>query len=321
MKSAAKRRIIGKFSRGEHSPEAVSVFRRWLSGSVDAGDGSDALMDIWDDCGSIPMENGLTENPFELISEIEGTESAGRKKKVVRRMIVAVTLAASICVAVLCGYIAGTYSVPDRVLASACHSKGYFVLPDSSKVWLNNDSRLYLSNRFFGRNRKVRLEGEAYFEVVKDARHPFIVNTDKMDVTVLGTKFTVTSYNGKPNSVCLAEGSVKVTGPDVPATVLRPGELLTEAGGFWRVKNVRTSIYTAWIGSQMKFDSIPLTDIAKSLEHWYNVRICLRDRELMESITLSFTVRYEPLEEILQAIEVISGVHYRLLDSDHVELF
>ncbi|MDD6252788.1 MAG: FecR domain-containing protein [Bacteroidales bacterium] len=321
MKSTAKRRIIGKFSRGEHSPETVSVFRRWLSREALSGDGSDALMEVWDDCGNLPVENGLTENPFELISEIEGTGSAGNKKKVVRRMIVAVSLAASICVAVLCGYIAGTYSMPDRILASASHSKGYFVLPDSSKVWLNNDSRLYLSNRFFGRTRKVRLEGEAYFEVSRDEKHPFVVNTDKLDVTVLGTKFTVTSYSGKPNSVCLAEGSVKVTGPDVPATVLRPGELLTEACGYWKVKKVRTSIYTAWTGSQMKFDSIPLSDIAKSLEHWYNVRIALHNRELMDSITLSFTVRFEPLEEILQAIEVISGVHYRMLDSDLIELF
>ena len=71
----------------------------------------------------------------------------------------------------------------------------------------------------------------------------------------------------------------------------------------------------------IKFDSAPLADIARSLEHWYNVRICLTDKTRLESITLSFTVRYEPLEEILQAIEVISGVHYRMLDSELIELF
>ena len=321
MKRAAERKIIGKFTREEHSPETVSVFRQWLSGKEVAGSGPDILAEVWNDCGNLPVENGLTENPFGLISGCGETGRKGKKTNGIRRVFAAVALAASICVAVLCGYVAGTFSRPDQVLASANYSKGYFVLPDSSRVWLNNGSRLYLSNRFFGRARKVRLEGEAYFEVSRDEKHPFIVNADKMDVTVLGTRFTVTSYTGKPNSVCLAEGSVKVTGKDVPETVLRPGELMTETCGGWRVENVRTSIFTDWTGDMIKFDSVPLSDIARSLEHWYNVRICLTDKIRLGSITLSFTVRYEPLEEILQAIEVISGVHYRMLDSEFIELF
>ncbi|MGN1233184.1 MAG: FecR family protein [Candidatus Cryptobacteroides sp.] len=321
MKSTAERKIIGKFTREEHSPETASVFRQWLSGKEVAGSGQDILSEVWNDCGNLPVENGLTENPFELISDCGGTGRKEKKANGIRRVFAAVALAASICVAVLCGYVAGTFSKPDQVLASANYSKGYFVLPDSSKVWLNNGSRLYLSNRFLGRARKVRLEGEAYFEVFRDEKHPFIVRTDKMDVKVLGTRFTVTSYTGRPNSVCLAEGSVKVTGKNVPETVLNPGELLAETCKGWRVENVRTSIFTDWTGEVMKFDSIPLSDIAKSLEHWYNVRIQLCDRTRLEPITLSFTVRYEPLEEILQAIEVISGVHYRMLDSEIIELF
>ena len=321
MKSRAERKIIGKFTREEHSPETASVFRQWLSGKEVAGSGQDILSEVWNDCGNLPVENGLTEDPFELLSGCGEAGRERRKSKGMRKVFATITLAASICIAVLCGYAAGTFSRPDRVLASANYSKGYFVLPDSSKVWLNNGSRLYLSNRFFGRARKVRVEGEAYFEVSRDEKHPFIVRTDKMDVKVLGTRFTVTSYTGRPNSVCLAEGSVKVTGKDVPTTVLKPGELLAETCKGWRVENVRTSIFTDWTGDMMKFDSVPLSDIAKSLEHWYNVRIRLCDRTRLEPISLSFTVRYEPLEEILEAIEVISGVHFRMLDSDLIELF
>lgn len=321
MKSTAERRIIGKFSRGEHSPGTVSVFRRWLSGKDFAGNVSDSLEEVWNNCGNLPVGNGLTEDPFELISGCGETGHERGKAKGMRKVFATITLAASICIAVLCGYVAGTFSKPDRVLASANYSKGYFVLPDSSKVWLNNGSRLYLSNRFVGRARKVKLEGEAYFEVSRDEKHPFIVKTDKMDVKVLGTRFTVSSYTGRPNSVCLAEGSVEVTGKDIPATILNPGELLAETCKGWHVENVRTSIFTDWTGDMMKFDSVPLSDIAKSLEHWYNVRICMRDRTRLEPITLSFTVRYEPLEEILEAIEVISGVHFRMLGSDLIELF
>lgn len=320
MKSDAERRIIGKFVKGRFSRVTATVFGGWLARKATSSDDPDFLRDVWDQCDGIPLEKGLTENPLELIAE-SGRQAGAKTPRGIRRILVTVSMAASICVCVLCGYLAGKHSGPDLCLASASHSKGYFVLSDSSKVWLNNGSKLYLSEKFSGKSREVRLEGEGYFEVARNEKRPFIVHTKKMDVSVLGTKFTVSSYDGKPNSVCLSEGSVKVSGTGVPTTVLRPGQLLSETGSSWTLRTVRTSIYTDWTGDLVKFDEVPLTDIAASLEHWYNVRISLSDECRMSDIVLSLSVRYEPIEEILEAVEVISGVHYRMLDSGIIELF
>ena len=84
-------------------------------------------------------------------------------------------------------------------------------LPDNSRVWLNAGSHLIYPRSFDGRIRKVFLSGEAYFDVAKDAGHPFIIKAGDVQVRVLGTQFNVTSYeNMESVSVCLVEGSVSM---------------------------------------------------------------------------------------------------------------
>ena len=99
------------------------------------------------------------------------------------------------------------------------------VLADGTQVWINADSRLEYPSRFEGNRRVVKLDGEAYFAVAKDAAHPFIVQTDNMETRVLGTKFNVCGFQGKDTRITLIEGSVIATNRKTRQQVkMLPGE-------------------------------------------------------------------------------------------------
>ena len=314
---------IESFSRGNFPEEINSGFEKWMLDSDSAAEKDSALEEIWSGIDSRPLKKGLTDDPFELIAEADSSISRRKLRSRARGLLIAAASTAAAFLTLAGVYRLGAISGSGMCLASAEHSKSSFVLPDSSKVWLNSGSRLYLTNGLKGRKREVRLEGEGYFEVARNEKRPFIVKTDKMDITVLGTKFTVTAYENFPYSACLAEGSVNVSGRNVPETVLRPGEMFSENGdgNTWRLEQVRASNFTAWAGSQMTFDEIPLTDIVESLEHWYNVEFAFSSAEAFKGIRLSLTVRTETIEELLNAIEAISGVHFRIIDPRHILLF
>src|SRR5437773_11061947 len=109
-------------------------------------------------------------------------------------------------------------------------ARSYMLLPDGTKVWLNSDSKLEYKDNFNDSIREVTLSGEAYFDVVKDAAHPFIVHTSDIDIRVLGTAFNVKSYP-KESSIetTLIHGLIEVTNkklPGSPKVILNPHEKL-----------------------------------------------------------------------------------------------
>ncbi len=97
-------------------------------------------------------------------------------------------------------------------------------LADGTRVWLNGESVLEFPNRFIGARRKVRLSCEAYFDVAKDSRHPFIVTTNYYSVSVLGTSFSACAYSPSDAALVLAEGRVRMSSAaHVGSLVLTPG--------------------------------------------------------------------------------------------------
>ncbi|MDR1780184.1 MAG: FecR domain-containing protein [Tannerella sp.] len=208
-----------------------------------------------------------------------------------------------------------------NTFVTARGSKGKFVLPDGTVVWLNTESKLVCPDVFDGDTRSVRLEGEAYFEVARDDSKSFIVQTADMDVRALGTKFDVVSYGDDPTpSVVLLEGSVEV---DLTARgdgiKMHPGQRLeySKTGNDYGLQNVNASLYASWINSRLEFDKTRLADIIVSMERWYNVSIkCPAD--FARTQRLSFTIRNENASEIMEALSMIIPIHYRLTDKEIV---
>ena len=148
-------------------------------------------------------------------------------------------------------------------------------LADGTQVWLNAASRLRFFTSDRGRERRVWLEGEAYFEVAHDARRPCIVESGGQSIRVLGTRFNINSYEGdRAIYTTLVEGSVAISplaGGD--AVTLEPGqqaEYSRRKGGAIAVKAVDTSLATAWMSGTFIFEHASVTEIMESLSRWYD---------------------------------------------------
>ena len=187
-------------------------------------------------------------------------------------------------------------------------------LSDGTKVWLNAETELKYPPVFDSRPRKVFLKGEAYFEVAKNESSPFIIESGEHVVRVLGTSFGIRAYpEEKEISTTLEYGSVKVmtSGQEV---LLTPGkqsrvDLLTHR---LRVKEVNTSLYTAWHSGKFIFIDQSLEDILNTLSRWYNMEIFYACSDLKEIQFTGELKRYAEIHEFLQYIEHLEKVRFTI---------
>ncbi|UBM62633.1 FecR domain-containing protein [Candidatus Sulfidibacterium hydrothermale] len=195
------------------------------------------------------------------------------------------------------------------------------ILPDSSHVWLNSGSILKYP-RHFGKTRKICLHGEAYFEVTKDAKHPFIVHTPKINVKVLGTGFNVSAYCDEPVQVTLVHGRVMAFrksrfGRIKAKVILSPGEQTTfsEKTNTFQVRKINTSDYTAWIKGRLVFKNTPLPEVVKRINRWYNAKIVIKDNDSILN-QMNYTVQFNktPLPTVLKILHEMTPVCFKQSD-------
>jgi len=185
-------------------------------------------------------------------------------------------------------------------------------LSDGSKIWLNAASSFTFSATFASlKQRKVELNGEAYFEVAKDKAHPFIVKTDKQEVEVLGTHFNVNSYSDENRTkTTLLEGSVKVSDKK-EQKILHPGQESVVTKNALSVRNVNTQEAVAWKNGDFIFDNEDFGSILRQVARWYNVEII--DNGNHEDLHLSGTVsRSKNISAVLKALEVTGKVKFKV---------
>ncbi len=192
----------------------------------------------------------------------------------------------------------------------------HLILSEGTKVWLNSDSKITYPISFVGDVREVELEGEAYFEVARDDKKPFFVKTKCLQVRVLGTCFNVNAYgdNGKVYTA-LAEGTVEVCDvKDKSALVLTSGQVaeLDVLHGQSKVRLSEISLYEqlAWKESMFCFRKMPLVEILKQIERYYDVQFVGWEKIGAEVFSGDIS-RNVTLEELLGAIEIQTvGLHF-----------
>lgn len=184
-------------------------------------------------------------------------------------------------------------------------------LPDGSQVWLNAASSLRFPVAFAGAERRVELTGEAYFEVAKDARHPFKVAARGAEVTVLGTHFDVQAYPDEPAlATTLLEGAVRL-GQGAQQAVLRPGQ----QGQCWpgrspvQVREVDVQHAVAWKNGYFIFNDEPIEGIMRQVARWYDVDVqyqgALANKDFNGKIS-----RYKDAAAVLRVLELTGAVHF-----------
>ncbi|MFT3702641.1 MAG: FecR family protein [Agriterribacter sp.] len=213
-------------------------------------------------------------------------------------------------------------------------SRSQIVLSDGTKVWLNADSKLSYPKQFDDKKREVTLEGEAYFDVVKNDAKPFYVHTKNFQIKVVGTAFNVRAYKDEPNAeTSLIRGlvEIEVNKNKDHVVVLHPNEKLTiptpsyqkaidttgnrkNASGEEPLEIKKTAVTsmkdeantiseTAWVDNKLAFKNTSFERIAQSLEKWFGTEIKFRN-ESKKHLNLSGTFEEENIDQILKAFQL-----------------
>lgn len=185
------------------------------------------------------------------------------------------------------------------------------ILSDGTEVLLNSDSRLAYPTVFKGKERVVSLEGEAYFNVTKDAEHPFIVNSGNVQVRVLGTEFNMCSYSPDDVRITLIEGKVAVSDTcSLQSVEMKPGQSAhLVSDGTFAVEEVDTESFLYWKEGFFYFDDVTLVDMMKEIGKWYNIDVDFRNSEIMNLRMHFLAKRQQDIADLIELINRMERIH------------
>ncbi|TDX00480.1 FecR family protein [Dinghuibacter silviterrae] len=188
------------------------------------------------------------------------------------------------------------------------------ILPDGTAVWLNSASSIQYPVQFTGASREISLRGEAYFEISKDSRHPFIVHTTGQAIQVLGTRFNVETYDDElTEATTLIDGSVRVLTPTGDQRLLTPGEQARTGGSapLTVSEKVDLEAVTAWTKGGFDFNNVELHTIMRTLSRWYDIvpNFSLDAPATKFSVNIS---RNTPISQVLAMMQETNEVHFQI---------
>ncbi|GBU07590.1 anti-sigma factor [Bacteroidales bacterium] len=197
--------------------------------------------------------------------------------------------------------------------------RAQLMLNDGTEVWLNAQSTLSYPAHFSGKERKVSLVGEAYFNVAKDDSKPFVVSSKDIDMKVLGTKFNVFAYeNSKFIETHLLEGSIKVykKGYEKDGRILKPNDLLHYENGNMLVKKANSNEYLLWKEGIYCFEKEPLESLIERLELYYDVKIVVENKSIRK---LQYTGKFRQRDGIYEILRIMQKVQKFEIVRDEIE--
>ncbi len=194
------------------------------------------------------------------------------------------------------------------------------VLEDSTEVWLNSESKLIYPEAFAQNERRVIVQGEAYFKVAKDTERPFYVETDGQQVRVYGTEFNIRSYaEDKQVYTTLIEGSISLSklAEDSGELMLTPGHQaqFDKADATTFVKPVNTAVVISWKDGRFVFEDQNLEQIMQELSRWYDFDFRFEDESLKQIVFMGSIPRYGEFAAALTLLKKSGGLKFSMQDS------
>ena len=194
------------------------------------------------------------------------------------------------------------------------------ILPDGTKVWLNNSATLKYPREFSEKERNVYLDGEAYFEVTKNRHKPFTVQSDAMRVRVLGTTFNFKSdKNCRIAEATLIEGEIEVKGnKEEGQIILAPGQRaeLNKNNGRLTVKQVNAKLDAVWHDNLIPFQQADIFTISKALERFYDVKIILSPDIQADKTYSGVLKRKSNIESVLKSLQNSIPIDYKIVGNN-----
>ncbi|MCD7977658.1 MAG: FecR domain-containing protein [Tannerellaceae bacterium] len=320
MKIPIPWRLIIRHLKGENTPENEMLFQQWMT-----TDENRMLFDeieiLWKNIQEevSVYDPDMTKGWKELQSRLNEKTT---KKKVLSPLFMRVaSMAAGILLLLGITFLYTIHSQEnERQTYSIMNGKSHLTLPDGTTVWLNAGTTVSYADAF-AKNRILKLNGEASFQVTKDARHPFIVETSGIQVKVHGTSFNVEAYEEEEYvSVILESGSVSILYND-RESFLEPGEMARyhKKEQTLNIDHADLSLAMFWANESVYFKSESLRHICKYLEKWYRIQIEV-DPDIADTQQYTFTIKDDSLEAILRIMSKINPITYSFEDENHVKI-
>lgn len=191
-------------------------------------------------------------------------------------------------------------------------------LADGTKVWVNSGSTLIFPASFQSDKREIRVEGEIYIEVTKDKTRPFYVNTSRMEIEVVGTRFNVMAYEEDVmHSVVLVEGGVDVNVNNEKVR-LQPDYMLSVTPAGTSTQKVSIYDYISWKDGLMQFSNEPLSNILTRLSRYYDVPISC-DQQVKDIKCDGKLVLFDHIEDVLETIYHTVPIQY-MMEEDSISI-
>jgi len=302
--------LLIKFLLREASPEEDQYVNKWLEEDQANRKKFEQFRTIWDTSKQLSIENPIDEDlawkRFELLREQKGVrhiDSGRTKRSNLNWLKVAATVVISIGIlgAIYLLAISPKHTYFGTIEVVSKNIPLTDTLPDGTVITLNKYAKIAYREEFFSKKRKVKMSGEVFFDVSKDATRPFEVTANDIEVKVLGTSFNIKS-NKNETEVILETGAVQVSRKDI-VIKLKPDEKAIaraeETGIIQKQQSDR--LYDYYRSKVFKLDNTPLWRFVEVLNEVYPNRIVIEDSGIA-SLPLNTTFENESLTNILHTV-------------------
>ena len=301
--------IMLRYLNGEQTPEESRQLEQWITDNPSNAEEFDLIKKIWADTSSaalIPVDTHLAWQHVKA-------KIMGRETKIVKMFPWkrAMAIAASLLLVISVAYFLLKPKEIEWRETFAQKANLEIKLEDGTKISLRKGGKLSIPENFGKEIRQVKLEGEAFFDVVHNAQNPFSVITANSLIKDIGTLFLVQS-TGIIEQVTVMEGEVSYTTKreTQPAILLKAGESAVNVKEKVQRKNVDTSNLISWSTRILTFNNTALTIVAKDLKNYYNIEIEIAGNLGIHKITAIFN--NEPLEQVIKELGLLTGLAIKM---------
>ena len=321
-------RLAKKYFNDTATPAEKELLTRWY----DAINDNDQLeiVDIEASETEADIKRRIYHNILYKINLENGVSKKTEKSSFVRKITPFITAAAAVVLIVSGGLfyfnkkgVNGVTPVAQTVSITA-PAVMKITLPDGSKVWLNAHTVFKYPVNFTGKIRTVELvEGRAFFDIKHQAAHPFLVKTQSLNITVLGTSFDVRTYRKEGTTkVSVITGKVGITRPGhagEPAVLLLPKQqvVLNQVSSQLKKEIASEPVVNLWCKSPLVFDQDNLDDVFKAIEKQYNTHIEVDNKKLLNE-RISITLGNQRLDTIMEILSFTKHFKYQIANDSTV---
>ncbi|MBR8535654.1 FecR domain-containing protein [Carboxylicivirga sediminis] len=298
--------LLAKDVSGELSTEEHEQLQKELANNQDI---EKQVKKLWGDAHYAQALKNVNTN--KAWSNVKSQINSNKKSIVFKRYM---AIAATLAIIIVSSLFVGIISKQQTTVISTAHTIEKVVLPDGTIVDLNHGSTITFPKKFKGNTRKVQLNGEAFFDVARNESVPFIIETEQVNIRVLGTSFNVKAYGGATNTeVIVTSGKVKVDSKlSSENVILEAGDAVNYSinSNTLEKHKVFTNNYKAWKTKELEFNNTSLSEVIKTIEDSYHISIIVGDSIVTENKVLNATFSKYSLEHVLESVCTSFNLQY-----------